>query len=1479
MVSNQALSPAAFTAFGEQQAEQKRVTQQIAESEMAQYAEQSVTVPVDSAGNTVTLSFDGTFDAAHFRHAVHRARAGSARLGGTGLTPEKEEELRFLQAYAQHHGQIEAAQSVGEMIDRGQTYDTRPALAFAAAGVAAGITAPLWLPYAMPYVTGGMAAKTAVIQGGLGGGIHALGAAVAPAYEDGEKVEGWFDPSWADIGRGLKAVPQGVAEGLLIGRLGGGFTAGAGSLSRTFAPTGTGQLASNLYGQLPRRLQHLAPHAGKTTIDTGAEATLVTGRSLGEDLIKGRDLRMDRGDLYEILLGSGANVGLDLGRAGARSIPGVRDLPQIMQGVVTRQVPASVAFQQKPDRLPVGLFATNKPKEQLWQEARDYVIQDLDKLRINHPAHYQEIVNYYGGRPTADQLLRTYRAERAINQNVDFVAAMEARRDVSFGLLGHSGGSARIPDSTLVVERPTSPFFLQRPENVALHATARAGDWLDPDTTIGYMKGKAPSNIGQFNTAGSAITDVLSRPYDARFRTKDTFSAILEQQVNPSRLIQTPKLSVQGSPGTLDLKTVANLPRQGRIIQDINAEPTPGKRHRGTLLLSDPEGRILLVKGKGDPLWSLPGGGIDAGETALQAASREVREETGYQASNLQEAFDYDGPTSYHSVIKGNVENPNIQAQLQAKEIEDIKWWDGEETMDLMPSVRDVLEAHTGRRPTGRPETPNQAIRYRDTLDWWPGTRKKPGTYDLIELELQQAIGEPVGPFDYSRSVGIVGAPSAPDARYIPQRGAPDITRGQIGRASLRHLAEELKLRPKSELRIRDVETGEVLPVQNYVANQRLELAAKAGQGDQVAAKELETLKRIDDSDVDDIADLREVRENIEHLKVRISTGDGTASAELQEYIDSLQDRIRTGESMADLNARFSGRRPLEPGPLGLGSAVPRSPVEDEPRVEQQGAAAPALRMPTPEGPDAPALRVPTPEGPDVPALRMPTPEGPDVPALRVPPPEGPDVPALRVPPPEGPDVPALRVPTPEGPDVPALRVPPSDVPEGLELRVPPPDLPEQLDLRVPPPDLPDDIPGRRPPPDLPDDIPGRLPPPDFPDDIPGRLPPPLPPPPPPTETPPARLRSDRRPDDGQPLEQEQLEEEQEGQGPQPQVVRWESNNLNELDLRTRRLTSRPLSGVNEETLEVTQRGKEAPEERQQLAANLYLELEDRDNDGQLDLTAEGVARRTRSGEKPQRADEPVRPGVDTLVSRGADGSLVAHELTSTEPGQDDAQGAAFDEAMDRAEAAARSGDTAAQAAAEEDVAQALAGQSAGGEVDAFTGEPVEPAPQLSLRERLAAGASRASRTAAGARDRTAAGLDGVATALTDYQQGQQQGLAERLAAQEARKKAAQAAAKKKKERGQRGSAANAATGFASLAERLRGIGQAQPEEEPAQGGPAGPAPNRSLAERLGRAAASFSQPAQPRRRGGDRNFKSGRGRRQDNRKGKGGAPRAPCCF
>lgn len=49
-------------------------------------------------------------------------------------------------------------------------------------------------------------------------------------------------------------------------------------------------------------------------------------------------------------------------------------------------------------------------------------------------------------------------------------------------------------------------------------------------------------------------------------------------------------------------------------------------------LLFEHEGQILLHRLEGDPFWALPGGRVESGETATQAAKREMLEELGIEA-------------------------------------------------------------------------------------------------------------------------------------------------------------------------------------------------------------------------------------------------------------------------------------------------------------------------------------------------------------------------------------------------------------------------------------------------------------------------------------------------------------------------------------------------------------------------------------------------------------------------------------------------------------------------------------------------------------------------------------------------------------------------------------------------------------------------------------------------------------------------------
>lgn len=65
----------------------------------------------------------------------------------------------------------------------------------------------------------------------------------------------------------------------------------------------------------------------------------------------------------------------------------------------------------------------------------------------------------------------------------------------------------------------------------------------------------------------------------------------------------------------------------------INPKPAAG------IVIANPQGEILLIKRSRNPkknYWDIPGGFINAEETAEEAAKREAKEETGIQFSQLQ---------------------------------------------------------------------------------------------------------------------------------------------------------------------------------------------------------------------------------------------------------------------------------------------------------------------------------------------------------------------------------------------------------------------------------------------------------------------------------------------------------------------------------------------------------------------------------------------------------------------------------------------------------------------------------------------------------------------------------------------------------------------------------------------------------------------------------------------------------------------------
>lgn len=112
-------------------------------------------------------------------------------------------------------------------------------------------------------------------------------------------------------------------------------------------------------------------------------------------------------------------------------------------------------------------------------------------------------------------------------------------------------------------------------------------------------------------------------------------------------------------------------------------------------------GKILLVKRGGEDWylekgkWALPGGYLDRDETGQQAAVREAREETGYEAKVVKLLRVVDNPNRPNEDQRQNVAlvylmKPLKKVGIPDDEISEIKWFD----LNQLPPPKDFAFDH-----------------------------------------------------------------------------------------------------------------------------------------------------------------------------------------------------------------------------------------------------------------------------------------------------------------------------------------------------------------------------------------------------------------------------------------------------------------------------------------------------------------------------------------------------------------------------------------------------------------------------------------------------------------------------------------------------------------------------------------------------------------------------------------------------------------
>ena len=126
----------------------------------------------------------------------------------------------------------------------------------------------------------------------------------------------------------------------------------------------------------------------------------------------------------------------------------------------------------------------------------------------------------------------------------------------------------------------------------------------------------------------------------------------------------------------------------------------------GSVIIENEKGEILLGKRTDNHLWGYAGGSVELEETVEECAMRELREETGLIADEMEFFMVNSGPEAHYIYPNGDeVFNVEIiylsrryhgELRPQEEEIEELRFFSPEElTMDLISQpIRPVLRRY-----------------------------------------------------------------------------------------------------------------------------------------------------------------------------------------------------------------------------------------------------------------------------------------------------------------------------------------------------------------------------------------------------------------------------------------------------------------------------------------------------------------------------------------------------------------------------------------------------------------------------------------------------------------------------------------------------------------------------------------------------------------------------------------------------------------